>query len=239
MEPVAERFDRKQWGRRIGIGVVVGSALALLLVILETDRNPRTDDASVRANFIEIAPEVSGRLVELPIKDNAFVKKGGLLFVIDPRPYEYALEQALSDQQALEEQIVDEHRRIAAQNSAVQAAGAAVSSSKTGIRTAGSNIDAARAAVTRAQAAATAAEAQLKLQTNDLHRIEPLLQKQYVTVEQVDQANTSVRVAQGNYDEAQAALLQARAQLNQAMLRKEETNSQATESEAKLGQAIH
>ena len=111
MEPVAERFDRKQWGRRIGIGVVVGSALALLLVILETDRNPRTDDASVRANFIEIAPEVTGRLVELPVKDNAFVKKGGLLFVIDPRPYEYALQQALSDQAALEEKIVDERMR--------------------------------------------------------------------------------------------------------------------------------
>ncbi len=168
--------------------------------------SPRTDDASVWANYIEIAPEVTGRLVELPIKDNAFVKKGDLLFVIDPRPYEYALQQALSDQRALEEQIIDERRRIAAQNSAVEAAGAAVSTSKTGIQTAGSNIDAARAAVTHAQAAATAAEAQLRYATNDYHRIEPLLQKQYVTVEQVDQANTAVRVAQGNYDEAQAAL---------------------------------
>ena len=141
------------------------------------------------------------------------MKKGDLLFVIDPRPYEYALQQALSDQQALEEQIIDERRRIAAQNSAVEAAGAAVSTSKTGIQTAGSNIDAARAAVGRAQAAAIAAEAQLRLDTNDLHRIEPLLQKQYVTVEQVDQANTAVRVSQGRYDEAQAALVQAQAQL--------------------------
>jgi multidrug efflux system membrane fusion protein len=239
MNGAAEIANRRRIGRWVLIGVVVAAVLVLLLSINVVNRSPRTDDASVWANYIEIAPEVSGRLVELPIKDNACVKEGGVLFVIDPRPYEYALEQALSDQQALEEQIIDERRRIAAQNSAVQAAGAAVSSSKTGIQTAGSNIDAARAAVTRAQASATAAEAQLKLQTNDLHRIEPLLQKQYVTVEQVDQANTSVRVAQGNYDEAQAALLQAQAQLNQAMLHKEETNSQAAESEAKLGQAIH
>ena len=69
MEPVAERFDRRQWGRRIGIGVVAGSLLALLLVIMRTDFNPRTDDASVRANFIEIAPEVTGRLVELPVRE--------------------------------------------------------------------------------------------------------------------------------------------------------------------------
>ena len=109
------------------------------------------------------------------MKDNAFVKKGDLLFVIDPRPYEYALQQALSDQEALEQQIIDAKRRIAAQQSAVQAATAAVSQSKTGIQTAGSSIDVAKAAVTRAQAAVQAAEAQLKLATNNLHRIEPLL----------------------------------------------------------------
>jgi multidrug efflux system membrane fusion protein len=193
----------------------------------------------VWANYIEIAPEVSGRLVELPVKDNAFMKKGDLLFVIDPRPYEYALSQALSDQRALEEQIIDLRRRIAAQNSAVTAAGAAVSTSKTNIRTASSSIEVARAAVTRAKAAAAAAEAQLKLDTNNLHRIEPLLQKQYVTVEQVDQANTAVRVAQGNYDGAQAALLQAQAQLDEATLHHEQADSMAAESQAKLSQSIH
>ncbi|MCU1319472.1 MAG: secretion protein HlyD family protein [Edaphobacter sp.] len=239
MDTTTEIANRRRIGRRVLIGVVTAAAVALLWVVYLVDRSPRTDDASVWANYIEIAPEVSGRLVELPIKDNAFIKKGDLLFVIDPRPYEYSLQQALSDQRALEEQIVDQRRRIAAQNSAVQAAGAAVSLSKTGIQTAGSNIEAAHAAVTRAQAAATAAEAQLRLATNNYHRIEPLLQKQYVTVEQVDQANTAVRVAQGSYDEAQAALVQAQAQLSQATLRQEEANSQSAESQAKLGQAVH
>jgi len=239
VETATEVANRRRIGRRVVIGVAVAAALALLLVVYMINRSPRTDDASVWANYIEIAPEVSGRLVELPVKDNAFVKKGDLLFVIDPRPYEYALEQALSDQKALEEQIIDQRRRIAAQESAVHAADAAVSMSKTGIQTAGSSIDAARAAVTRAQASVVAAEARLKLATNDYKRIEPLLQKQYVTVEQVDQANTAVRVAQGSYDEAQAALLQAQAQLAQATLRHAEASSQAAESQAKLGQAIH
>jgi multidrug efflux system membrane fusion protein len=239
MDTAIETTKQRQIGRRVLMVVVTAAMLALLLVIYEVDRSPRTDDASVWANYIEIAPEVSGRLVELPIKDNQFVKKGDLLFIIDPRPYEYALQQALSDQRALEEQIIDQRRRIAAQGSAVQAADAAVATSKTGIQTAGSNIDAARAAVTRAQAAVASAEAQLKLDTNNLHRIEPLLQKQYVTVEQVDQANTTVHVSQGRYDEAQAALQQAQAQLAQATLRHEEASSQAAESQAKLGQAIH
>ena len=239
METAIETANRRRIGKRVVIGVVIAAAIALLLVVYQVDRYPRTDDASVWANYIQIVPEVSGLLVELPVKDNSFVKKGDLLFVIDPRPYEYALQQAMADQRNLEEQIVDEHRRIAAQNSAVQVAGAAVAMSKTGVQTAGSSVDAAHAAVTRAQATVVAAEAQLKLAANNLHRIEPLLQKQYVTVEQVDQANTSVRVAQGQYDEARAALQQAQAQLAQATLRREEAGSQSAESQAKLSQAIH
>jgi multidrug efflux system membrane fusion protein len=238
-DQIAETQKRKRLGRWIGIGVVAGAVLSLLLVILETDRYPRTDDASVRANFIGIAPEVSGLLVALPVKDNAYVKKGDLLFEIDPRPYRYALQQALSDQNALEQQIIDEKRRIAAQHSAVEAAQAGVHNSTTGIKTAGSSVDVAKATVVRAQAAVTAADAQLKLATNNVNRIEPLLKKQYVTVEQVDQTRTALNVAQGNYDEAQAALVQAQAQQAQSVLRQQEADSLAAESQARLGQAIH
>jgi membrane fusion protein, multidrug efflux system len=235
----SENIDRKRLGHRIFIGVVMGAVAGLLLVTLDTERNPRTDDASVRANFIEIAPEVSGRLVQLPVKDNAFVKQGDLLFIIDPRDYEYALQQTLSDQENLKQRIIDTKRKIAAQSSAVQAAGAAVNTSTTAISTAGSGVDLAKAAVSRAQANVAAAEAQLKYATNDLHRIEPLLQKQYVTVDQVDQANTAVRVAQGNYDQAVAALSEARAQQTQAVLHRQEADDQASESRARLGQSIH
>jgi multidrug efflux system membrane fusion protein len=237
VEPVAN--PRARLGRWIGIGVVVAALVMLAIVVLEVDHHPRTDDASVRANFIQIAPEVSGRLTELPVKDNAFVKQGETLFVIDPRPYEYALQQAVSDQDALEQQIIDARRHIAAQSSAAEAARAGLYSSRTGVQTAGSGIDVSAAAINRAQAAVAAAEAQLKLATNDLHRIEPLLKQQYVTVEQVDQANTAVRVAQGNYDAAQAALVQAQASHQQASYSKVQAASVAVEQEARLGQALH
>ena len=239
MDQETEDLPRKRLGRWIGIGTVVAAIVALILVILATDRNPRTDDASVRANLIEIAPEVSGRLVQLPVKDNAFVKQGDLLFAIDPRPFQYALQQALSDQDALEQQIIDAGRRIAAQRSAADAAAAGVRHSETGIKTAGSDVDVAQATISRARATVAAAEAQLNLATNNLHRIEPLLQKQYVTVEQVDQANTAVRVAQGNFDAAQAALVQARAQQTQSVLRQQQADALASESQARLGQALH
>ena len=230
---------QKVLGRLIGIAAVLGAIALLLIVILQTSEHPRTDDANVRANFIEIAPEVSGRLIELPVKDNAYVKKGDLLFAIDPRPYEYALSQAMADQAVLEQQIIDEQRRINAQNSGVEVARAGVEHSNTGIKTAGTTTDAAKAAVSRAQAAVVAAQAQLTLATNNVHRIQPLLEKQYVTVEQVDQANTALRVAQGNLDESRAALVQAEAQQAQAVSREREADSLAMESQARLGQAIN
>src|SRR5271170_2014182 len=129
--PSPESPTRKWLGRSIGIATVAAALVLLFLVIRETDKYPRTDDANVRANFIEIVAEVSGRLVQLPVKDNALVKKDDLLFAIDSRPYEYAFRQALSDQANLEQQIVDERRKIAAQNKAVEAARATLAQSTT------------------------------------------------------------------------------------------------------------
>src|SRR5580658_4813775 len=237
-DPLADKTS-KRIGQVLRFGVIAGAVIALLVAIDDTGRQPRTDDASVRANFIALAPEVAGRLVQLPVKDNAFVKKGDLLFEIDPRQYEYALQQALSDKEALDQQIIDAKRKIASEKSAVEAATAAEFNSKTGIKTAGSAVDVASASVNRAKANLAAAEAQLSYATNNLHRVQPLLEKQYVTVDQVDQASTAVRTAQGNYDQALAALREAEAQHEQSVLRRTEADATATESTARLGQAIH
>jgi multidrug efflux system membrane fusion protein len=230
---------RKVAGRVIGIAVVGGAVAAAALAVYDTNRYPRTDDANVRANLIEIAPEVNGRLIELAVKDNSPIKKGAVLFAIDARPYEYALQLALSDQEALEQQIVDARRHIAAESSAVDASRRAVERSNTSVKTTVSGVDAARAAVRRAKSAVTNAEAQLSLANNNVHRIEPLLEKKYVTVEQVDQVHTAQKVAQANYDEAQAALAAAEAQESQAVLHQQEADSVVSESQARLGQAIH
>ena len=239
MEQSNQNLIRRWVGRLIGIAVFFGAVFTLWSVVQETDRYPSTDDANVRANFIEMAPDVSGRMVQLAVKDNTLAKKDTLLFEIDPRPFQYTLQQALADQEALEQQIIDAKRRIAAEGSAVEAAHAALDRSGTGVKTAVTGIDAAKAAVTRAKSAVANAQAQLTLATNNVHRIEPLLQKQYVTVEQVDQVRTAMNVAQGNYDEAQAALSAAEAQQSQAELRSEEANLLVSESQARLGQAEH
>ncbi|MDB5402991.1 MAG: family efflux transporter subunit [Rhodopila sp.] len=55
---------------------------------------PWTRDGTVRAYVIKMAPEVAGRIVELPVADNQLVHKGDLLMVIDPTDYAIAVDQA-------------------------------------------------------------------------------------------------------------------------------------------------
>jgi len=84
-------------GRLLSLLIIVAAVAAGALVTLRSYRQPRTDDALVRANIVGIAPHVSGPIIELPIVDNQDVAEGALLFLIDPRPFEAALAQAKAD----------------------------------------------------------------------------------------------------------------------------------------------
>src|SRR3954463_784060 len=55
---------------------------------------PWTRDATVRAYVVTMAPEVAGRIVELPVIDNGYDHKDDLLMVIDPTNYTIAVSQA-------------------------------------------------------------------------------------------------------------------------------------------------
>jgi RND family efflux transporter MFP subunit len=55
---------------------------------------PWTRDGRVRANVLALTPDVSGAVVDVRVADNQRVKKGDMLFVIDPARYRFALAQA-------------------------------------------------------------------------------------------------------------------------------------------------
>lgn len=55
---------------------------------------PWTRDGRVRADVINVAADVSGVVVDVPVKDNQPVKKGDLLMQIDPEHYQLAVKQA-------------------------------------------------------------------------------------------------------------------------------------------------
>lgn len=157
-------------------------ALALLIyVIWRLDSAPRTDDAYVVADTIDVAPEVSGRIVELAVKDNQSVRKGDLLFRLDPRPFEIELARAQASLVALDKQIMLAQRAVTAQKYGA---------------------DSSRAVVSRAQA--------LVAQTTEtLQRTQPLLSPGYVSAEEVDRARTAQRAAQADLTAAQLQAQQA------------------------------
>ncbi|MDE1187529.1 MAG: HlyD family secretion protein [Pantoea sp.] len=57
-------------------------------------QSPWTRDGKVRAELVDITPQVSGRIITLVVRDNQFVHKGQTLLTIDPVPWQIALENA-------------------------------------------------------------------------------------------------------------------------------------------------
>jgi multidrug efflux system membrane fusion protein len=230
--------QRKRLGKIVSAAIPIAALITGILVLSKTTEYPRTDDAEVFANFIGIAPQVDGPIVTLAVQDNAFIKQGGLLFEIDSRPYEYALEKSRSDLSTLEGQIVDQTRTIASQNSAVEAAQANTDSAAANVDHAMAEVNEAEANVLSAKAEFERAQTELLYTSNNFHRIEPLLAKQFVTVDQVDQARTSVTARQQSVNQArsqvalaEAHLLSARAQYEQAKAAKEQSHAQLAQSQ--------
>lgn len=81
---------------RFAIGIVTICALTytgnIYWQYLST--HPSTDNAYVNANKIEINANISGQIKTIAVQDNQLVKKNQLLFQIDPRPMEIALQKA-------------------------------------------------------------------------------------------------------------------------------------------------
>lgn len=224
-------------GRSISIGIIILTLMVALLVVRQVNANPRTDDAEVFANFIGMAPLVNGPVTQLYISDNELVKAGDPLFEIDPRPYAYALARARSDQRSLEGQIGDERRIIAGKSSAVDVAKSNVLGAEASLAHAGAAVEQAKADVANARAAVERSNAELEYASNNLHRIEPLLARQFVTVDQVDQARTlqvsrsqAANQAKSQLDLSQASLLAAEAQYKQAQAVLEQSHQQVQEA---------
>jgi len=225
--------------RRISVAIAVAAALLGLLALYRANHYPRTDDAEVFANFIGIAPQVDGPIVRLNVRDNQFVRKGDLLFEIDERPYQYALERALSEQAALEGQITDEQRRIAALVSAVSVSQAGIHSSQADVNRWAAAVDQARADVSNAEQGVNRAKAEWTYASNNLHRLEPLLTKQFVTVDQVDRARTSETAEAEALKQAESKLRLSQAGLQSDLAQSERSKSALDESKAYHEQAQH
>ena len=78
---------------------ITKSVLITLLVLfvyhVTSDRvTPYTSQSNIEVLLVQIAPQISGQVIEVVTHDNERVKKGQLLYRIDPEPFEIALRVA-------------------------------------------------------------------------------------------------------------------------------------------------
>jgi multidrug efflux system membrane fusion protein len=173
---------RRLLGVLVSLVALVGVVTTGVLITRRTNERPSTYDATIQAYIVNMAPEVSGRIVELNVLDNQQVKEGQVLFQIDPKPYQLSVDQARAAVQGLEAELSVIKSEVASQTSGAAAA-------TTGINT---------------------AEAQLDFAASTLNRIQPLLGRGFVTAEQVDQARTAKETAQVALERARQMAAQAR-----------------------------
>jgi multidrug resistance efflux pump len=177
---------------------------------------PWTRDATVRAYVVTMAPEVAGRIVELHVVDNKYVRKGDLLLVIDPTNFRIAVSQA---------------------DAAVQQAQANVQNIEAQMNVQHAQIDASEAQLRLGRAALVFAQQQAERYqklakdgwgtvqnaqqfTSQLHQQEASVQSAQETL---NQTLRQVETLKAQRLSAEAGLAQAKAQLNQAQVNLERT----------------
>ena len=187
--------------------IVLIAVLVVLLKYWDYVANPWTRDGQVRAEVIQITPRISGPIVQLPIRDNQFVKAGDLLFKIDPRTFQASVDQARAQ--------LDET------GDSVQALEKQVESSRAAVEVSRANI---------AQAQSSIAQMEATIEKNDAEyqRQQELLPKKATSQKSLERAKANYEVAIQEKRRAEAQLLQARASLL-------ESEANLAEAEAQLG----
>jgi multidrug resistance efflux pump len=177
---------------------------------------PWTRDATVRAYVVTMAPEVAGRIVDLHVADNEYVRKGDLLMAIDPTNYTIAVSQAEAAVQQAQASIQNIDAQISVQQAQISANHA--------------QLDRAQAALVFAQQQAARYQTLAKdgfgsvqnaqQYTSQLHQQEAAAE---TAVEDLNLAERQVASLKAQRMSAEASLAQAHAQLRQAQVNLDRT----------------
>jgi membrane fusion protein (multidrug efflux system) len=97
--PPKRRRIRKEGGRNWIKTILMLIVPAVLIIggvyyYLTSGGSVSTDDAQVKQDIVSVSPQVNGQVVQVFVRNGAHVKRGDLLFRIDPQPYRVAVEQA-------------------------------------------------------------------------------------------------------------------------------------------------
>jgi multidrug resistance efflux pump len=145
--------------------------------------------------LVQIAAQVEGPIVKLPIENNAAVKKGDLLFEIDPKPFQIAVDQAKAE--------------LAQTRQDVESLSDEVKTAEAGIDSAKADVDAAKAKVKSTEAALVNAK-------KTFERQKRLGRKGATSKQAVENAEAAFKEARADDNQANSGLGEAMAGLHQA-----------------------
>jgi multidrug resistance efflux pump len=177
-------------------------------------QTPWTRDGVVRTYVVTMAPEVAGRIVELPVIDDQFVHQDDLLLVIDPTDYKVAVQ--LSDAAVRQAQADTEN--VTAQITVQQA-----------------QVGASQAQVESAQAALTFAQQQAARYRDLAEKEAGTVQMEQQTASNLGQAQAALKNAQESLALAQRQVTSLKAQLAAAEANVARAGAQLHQAQVNLG----
>ncbi len=162
-------------GKLISIAIMAGGVAMVVYVERRLSEYPYTDDATIDADVVHVAAAVGGRIIELPVTENAKVSKGDLLFRLDPEPYRLAVEQAKANLDVAIGALDTRRRTVATEKSNAMIAAEQVKRAQTNFQ----------------------------LASRTTERLRPLADRSFVPTQQFDQAETAQRDAATSVRQAQ------------------------------------
>jgi membrane fusion protein (multidrug efflux system) len=192
------------------VGLVVAIFAAVVLtIIFRPHPDVWTDDAYVTVHYATIAPRISGQVATVPVDDNDIVKTGQVLATLDPRDNEIALASAE----------------------------AAVARGRSQLDEISANVSRQPSIIAEQQAAVASARAKLAFAQDNARRYGNLAATGAGTMQEHQQADTTLQQAQASLDGADASLDAARRQLDVLKARRSAAEAAIKAEEAQHQQA--
>jgi len=235
---------KKYIPKLVTLVLVIVAAVAAFELYRRYAEQPWTRDGQVRAAVIKVAPRVSGYVVRVAVSDNQSIKKGQLLFEIDPSDYELAvrhaevsLDQAREDVEALEAAVRAAEAVVKQSNAAVNSAQGEIEAAQAGIKSAEAAIASAESGVTSARAFIVQIQAKLEEAQREAARAQRLADREAGSVETAEAKAAAVKAYQAQLDSANAGLQQAQAALDNAEAVKSEVEAKLVIAQNGLAEA--
>ncbi|WNN43215.1 HlyD family secretion protein [Winslowiella toletana] len=184
-------------------------AIALFIWSTMTQKNYRTEDAYITADYTLVAPKISGYIANVNVTDNQQVKAGDLLATLDDRDYRVALETANANLQISQAKLISIEAQLDQQQAVINQSRAAVSSSQATLSYAGQNAD----------------------------RYRQLLKSGTATADEQQKASSTMRSAAAQVQQDQAALLASTKQVGILQASLKQAKADIAASQASVDQA--